>query len=565
MLLFLIPFVIQLSILFLVIIPGKFAVYGSNDDALIASFSVDNSLGTNSDNWIFIQSLLSMPATFLQQIFPSIGVFGFILALTIIISISSIFTLIYFVEIRFNKIVFIIILSVTLSIFFMFSIIAPTYTGAAIYSGTSGFAILFFLIRSKSKNNNDLLVLASLLLSLSYLIRVESFLLTFGFFLVIIIFDILLFRNLNKDIQILKIPGIFLILVFLFNFMLEHINYNDNKWADYIALNDHRHSIQLRTAEYDLENHLTDLNWSEYDYLMFRKFSLADPLKLNENSLQIAVNSTESTRGISALTSANLKNEIIFINYSYSNFHWIFFIILFATATFFVGLRLKNFVFILHTILILFLSFFINFVFAVSYHLPDRLTFNFIYIGLVAILVLAISEFSKLKNEKLSYNIFLLFMTSLLVFTVFQSFPKEFNARAESQKSNIEISALQSRALNQNNKDALYVGTGSRLRYQWQDPYRAYKNLSSNDNLIIIGWHNLSPIWDTQVTDKGIDPNKFHQEFLKNEDLYWIDDVGALEGLQGFYQQYSKNSVVIDDQGFLGTDFYRVYKVTEIK
>ena len=218
MLLFLIPFLVQVAILIFYVIPGKFAVYGSNDDGLIASFSVDNSLSTDKDNWIFIKSLISMPVTLLQEMFPSIGMYGLLLAGTIIISISAIFPLVYFVSRIYIKVLLIVIIAVTFSIFFMFSIIAPTYTGAAIYAGASGFAILLFLFRNNSKNNLDLLILASLLLSISYLIRLESFLLTFGFFLSIFIFHLILSKQFNHNRQIVIIPGMFLFFVFIINY-----------------------------------------------------------------------------------------------------------------------------------------------------------------------------------------------------------------------------------------------------------------------------------------------------------------------------------------------------------
>jgi len=564
-LLFVIPFFIQLSILIFYIIPGGFAIYGSNDDALIASFSVDQSIGSDSDNWVFIKSLLSMPATLLQQALPSLGVFGFILALTIITAISSVFPLIYFVNNLITKILLIVTLSLTLSIFFLFSTISPTYTGAAMYAGASGFAILLFLIRSNTKNNADLLVLASFLLALSYLIRLESFLLSLGFFLVILIIDLVFFKNFNIDKQIAKIPSIFLIVIFLSNLVLETINYNDKNWQEYIQLNDLRHSIQLRTAEYDLENHISDLNWSKYDYTMFRKFSLADPQKLNLESMQTAVAATESTRGIKALTSANIKNEIIFINYSYTTLRWVFAIILLGLAALFVGLGVKNLIFLFYSVVVVLLSFMINFIFATSYHLPYRLTFNFIYVALVAILVIAVSEFSKLVNNDRKYQLLFVLIIFLLSLTFYQTVPHELDNKIRYQKIDIEIFKKQKVALANLDSSVIYVGTGSRVEYHRQNPYKPYENPSVNGNLIIIGWHNLSPTWNTTVRRSGIDPNRFHQEFLKNEKLFWIDDEGSLEMLKGFYEQYASGAVVIDDQGAFGKDFYRILKITETK
>jgi hypothetical protein len=565
MLLFLIPFLVQVAILIFYVIPGKFAVYGSNDDGLIASFSVDNSLSTDKDNWIFIKSLISMPVTLLQEMFPSIGMYGLLLAGTIIISISAIFPLVYFVSRIYIKVLLIVIIAVTFSIFFMFSIIAPTYTGAAIYAGASGFAILLFLFRNNSKNNVDLLILASLLLSISYLIRLESFLLTFGFFLSIFIFHLILSKQFKHNRQIVIIPGMFLFFVFIINFFLDQSNYKKNDWQMYLALNEHRHAIQLRAAEYALENNLTEINWSESDYVMFKKFSLADPNKLNENALITAFKATESTRGIGALTSANLKNEAIFINYSYSGYYWMLIVVLFSLSALFVGLGIKNLIFLLYTIFILIISISINYIFAVSYHLPDRLTFNFIFLTLVALFVIAISEYSLSKKNDLKYIGLSLFVTILLVVNVNESFPDEFYARAEFQKNNIKIFKEQRKSLMATNTNSYFVATGSRIRYAWQNPYFSYKNPAKSNNLIISGWHNLSPIWNTQVRQKGLDPNKFHQEFFKNENLYWIDDDGAKSLLEDFHQQYTTEEVIIEDVGYLGSEFYRILQISTQK
>ena len=565
MLLFLIPFLVQVSILIFYVIPGKIAIYGANDDSLMASFSVDEQIGKNSDNWIFIKSLLSMPATLLQQIIPEVSIYGLILAFTVIISISAIFPLVNFVKKTEIKIILILILSCVFSIFFIFSVIAPTYTGAAIFSGASGFAILFFLTRINERKNIDLLILTSVLLSLSYLIRFESFILSFGFFSFLIFIDLIIFRNFKNTLFTIKVPSFILLIIFLLNLVMEQINYSGDDWDQYLSLNDSRHSIQLRTAEYVLVDHLEQLDWSESDYLMFRKFSLADPVKINAETLQSAVNVTSYTRGIDAVVSANIKNELVFINYSYSSFYWLIIIILFAISAIFVGLGLKNLFFLFYTTIILAISVLINYVFAVSYHLPYRLTFNFIFLFVVAILVVAISEYSRQSEQSRSYTILLFLMTALLSVSVVQTLPKEFEARVEYQIRDKVLFNLQQSKLSESEVDMVFVGTGSRLLYQMQDPYRAYQGISNEANFIFIGWHSLSPIWNTQVLQKGLDPNKFHQEFLENKNLYWIDDEGAIPLLKDFYQQYTTEEVIVEDMGYLGSEFYRILKISTQK
>jgi len=559
------PFVIQISILFFYVIPKRIAIYGSNDDALIASFSVDQSLGVDSDNWIFIKSLLSIPSTYMQKLFPSIGIYGLVLALTIIISISALFPLLSFLNSKYLRYNYLLILSVVTFVFFIVAILNPTYTGAALFSGASGFAIIFFLIRTEVKNPIDLLVLSSVLISLSYLIRAESFLLTLGFFSILILFELLVLKKSFLILHILKVPLIFFAIIFSTNLIFDKVNYSGNDWQEYLALNDLRHSIQLRTAEYALEDHLSEMGWSQHDYIMFKKFSLADPEKLNSSTLKIAVEVSESSRGLQAIASANVKNELIFIKYSYSPLNWLLLLLFFTVIALFVGLAINNLIFLLYLILISFLGLAINYVFAVSYHFPERLTFNVLFMIVTAIFIIAISEGIKLDSILPIYKYISATMTLLLFFVVLQVFPTEYSKRTLGNKDKLENFNLQNKTLAASEEFSVFLGTGSRLMFQWQDPYRSYKNLDPREKIIIIGWHNFSPIWNTLVTEKGLDPTKLHQNVLEQENLRWVDNEGARELLEAFHEQYADGSVAVEDLGQLGNDFYRIFKISEIK
>jgi hypothetical protein len=563
--LILIPALIQYLILLFIVNPKQWAIYGSNDDALIASFSVDEVIGTDKDNWVFIKSLISIPATWLQSFFFTQGVFGYVLAFVIIFSTSSLFLVSSAINSRFIKINFLLIVTLATIVFYPFAILNPTYTGAALFSGSVGFGILLFILRSNQKSYFDLLVISGILISFSYLIRTESFLLALGFFGVVALIDIVFYKKFSINLAFLKIPVIIFITVLSSNLILDKINYSSDDWKEYLALNDLRHSIQLRTAEYVLVEHLSEVGWSEYDYSMFRKFSLADSEKLSTTSLEKAIDVTDSTRGLKALASANLKNELIFINYSYNNQHWILLFVVFLGLILISIFFFRNIKLTFYLLFIFLVWLGVNYLFAVSYHLPDRLTFNLIYMLAIALIVVGFSEnFDKVKYRKyLKIPNYLLYM--LLFFALIQILPDKISQRIEQNIKRAEIYQLQKNYFSTLKNNEIFTGTGSRFIYQGQSPYHRFETPGDLSQTIFTGWHNLSPIWDTQVTDRGIDPNKFHQEFLRNENLYWIDDVGALEGLQGFYQQYSQNSVVIEDQGFLGTDFYRVYKVTEIK
>ena len=190
-----IAFTFQSLVLFLVIIPNNLAVYGSNDDALIAGFSVDETLGADARNWVFIKGLLSTPTTEFQNTLNNYGAYGLLLAFVIILSTSALFSVTFSIE-NFTVKSFVSFYTILILIIFsFFALLTPTYTGSAIFSGSVGFGILFLIYKVKVDNAKDLILLSSILISLSYLLRVESFLLTFGFFIFLFLFEWLFFKH----------------------------------------------------------------------------------------------------------------------------------------------------------------------------------------------------------------------------------------------------------------------------------------------------------------------------------------------------------------------------------
>ncbi len=82
--------------------------------------------------------------------------------------------------------------------------------------------------------------------------------------------------------------------------------------AEFLSLNDLRHSLQLRAAEYYLDENLTKLAGPEENFDMFQKFSLFDNRILNQENLIKLVNANDSTRGPTAILNADISNELKF-------------------------------------------------------------------------------------------------------------------------------------------------------------------------------------------------------------------------------------------------------------
>ena len=571
LLLFLIPFLVQAYLVFFYLLPKKLAVYGTNDDALIASFSTDPELGLDKDNWIFIKSLFSIPATYLQEFFPGLGVYGVLIALTIILSTSAFYLLFYFVPTNFLKLTYIVVYTIVVIVFGSIALINPTYTGAAIFSGAIGFALLLFTIISGKSRTIDLSILGTVLIGLSYLIRTESFLLTLGFYLILFGFYFLVNRKLKINFIKLIVPSLLFMLVFLINFGLDRNNYRSVEWQEFLNLNDLRHSLQLRTAEYYLDENLNQVDWSEENFDMFQKFSLFDDKILNQENLIKLVKASDSTRGPTSILNANISNELNFIQWSYftyGGFDWILQLIVFLIFALIVtlGRRSINLVFYLLSIILISISF--NLVFAVSYHLPPRLTFNFLFLVAISVMIMAISEVIKLESTSFPYKILSSLTTTALILFTYSQFPDEINAKIEVNKNDLKIFDSQENAVNElqtQNPEITLVGTGSRIVYYYQNPYKILKNVNSSDQLVISGWHNLSPISDKKISTQGFSSENFHEEILNNSNIYWIDSENAQELLQKYFQQYSASKVTVEDMGFLGDPFFRIYKISTQK
>jgi hypothetical protein len=553
-------FLVQTLILFLVIIKNNFAVYGSNDDALIANFSIDGSLGSDKNNWIFIKSLFSIPLTFLQNYFGDVGVYGLFLGFVIILSVSALITLISFINDKSLRRIWLTLMSLVLFLFSFFSLLNPTYTGAAIFSGAVGFGLLLFVISVAVPPKKDLLILSGVLIAISYVIRFESFLLSLGFFTVLLMITQILNRSRGISLKELLIPALIFFLVSSSNFILDRNNYSSEEWKDFLAINDVRHQIHLRTAEYVLGDYLSEIGWSESDYGMFRKFSLADQEKLNLTSLDKALEVSGFTRGVDALVGANYKNELIFINYSYLSFHWLIFLLLILFLL--VYLLTKHKIKYLITVLfILILGLAINYVFAVSYHMPDRLTFNILFMLFVGyfITVLLLNLDAELPSN--SIKLFGVSISVLFIIIFTRLVPGNIDLRIEQNQKLQNIYSLQREYLLRQDIDQVFIGTGSRLIYAGQSPYKKIQQIGQEGQNLIMGWHNLSPIWRKNVSNVGLDAENFHKSVLESNNVYILENSDASTLLLDFYDQYSTSSIELLDTGFLGTDFYRIFKL----
>jgi hypothetical protein len=306
-----------------------------------------------------------------------INVYSWILIFSVFFSFSLLTLNFFLINQVKAKVLFLLWILLGYIIFVPWFSVSPTYTGAAVFLGASGFATLYFTIKKHSNKLLDLNIYAGIAISLSFLIRTESFALAFLLFLIMTSWLLVLKEKIY--FKSLISPIVILLIVLTSNFILDKLNYENESWDYYLELNQLRHSIQLRAPEKNIELIATNINWTQEDFVMFRKFSLIDQDKFNTDALEIIMSESRFDRGVFGLLRADPSSKYSYILNSYKPFIWIiFFLIFIAIASLALVKNLRTH---FYSLLVLFLTFSaVSYLLAASYQLPERITFNFLFL-----------------------------------------------------------------------------------------------------------------------------------------------------------------------------------------
>ncbi len=532
-------------------------IYGTNDDALISSIASGTLTGSYESHWIFIKSLLSMPATILQSKLDLINIYSWILILSVFYAFSLLVLNFFLISQIKARIIFLLWILLGYIIFVPWFSISPTYTGAAVFLGASGFSTLYLTINREGNKFLDLNIYAGIAISLSFLIRTESFALSFMLFLVMTCW--LLVRKQKINFNSLVAPIAILLIVFTSNFFLDKLNYKDESWSYYLELNQLRHSIQLRAPEKKVELIAVNINWTQDDYVMFRKFSLIDQEKFNSDALEVIMDESRFDRGVFGLLRADPLSKYNYILNSYKPFTWIIIFLIFIAIS---SLALvKNMRSHVYSLIVLFLAFSaISYLLAASYQLPERITFNFLF--LVYVFLLSSFFLHQLNDSNIAFA--LIGLSSLISIIIASAATCDrLVSRSTLNQTMHEVFDSQREYLNSDENTFIYIATGSRLRESWQDPYAGYQKISTSDNVIFLGWHNFSPLWNKQVSNLGLNPDTLIKDAIDSERVIWVEDIHMQNTLQSFLMNYSGSQIAVIDIGYVGTPDYRAYLINK--
>jgi hypothetical protein len=386
--------------------------------------------------------------------------------------------------------------------------------------------------------------------------------------LIILSFPIIAFNFYeNRDIKRFKtlfIPIGIVIFVFIANSQLVKIVYSGDEWQKYLSTNSVRHKIQLRAPERILETNYQKFGWDKSTYLQFKNFELVDPLAMNSEKLSEIYSENSSNTIYRFFSEFNQMKYLESIKNAFLNFTWIIFLIIFqiilsTVMLFRLKSVLKYFVF-----LVFFGASFSLIIYVISnnYHIPERITISML--GLSSLVLLAV--FSSINASATDFKIkslaAMLIFCSVFCNPYLTRFSAELNARQNMYKDRNELAKNQSLALRSLEPKAVVVSGASSLRFDWINPYSKFESIDPRDRTLILGWHNLSPVWNQKVKELGLIESNFYENLI-NHNVYWASQTESELDIQDYWSGKFGNSTQVTKISEIGNSEYGLYKITK--
>jgi hypothetical protein len=555
---------LQIAYLYFVMPISKVAVYGTNDDALISSISNGQLTGNPNGHLIFLNPLISFPISWLQQLNNDINLYIYFLTFVVTISFATVLAQLqikHSVSFQ-NRVISLILWSLISVTFISWFSLSPTYTGASIFAaGASAcFAILYLSNDSTIEKNKYLLLVTFLILFfISISIRLES-LYIFVFFLLIVLIPKYFFSKISlKNFLIITLSSL---LIFLTNVIGEKIVYNQNEWKEFYETNQLRHKIQLREPERKLESSYSEIGWDKETYDLFTRFILIDESKMNSENLSRVLEVTDENQVAVFLQNFSIKKIVENTKLAFAPWTWLvmLFGLIVVVNILNVYRKPKIWEFILQLVLFISGIPLLFLYLATSYHLPERISVNLL--GGLALILLTISSQSVIISAK-SRKIFLISQILIAIIgSIFylQRFQIELKARQDLYSTWRSIGEQQRISLSSLPKEIKVIGSASSIKSDWQNPYTNFKSLDDRNNLFILGWHNLSPVWDVGIERMNFNSIDLYSNLLESN-VYWATNKDDFLTIKEYLTIKSGKEISIKDLGPVGYDQYHYYQL----
>lgn len=540
------------------------AIYGTNDDALIASISGGQLTGTPDGHLVFLNPLISFPISWLQIFVDQFSVFSWFLTFSAITSFALLFGLITIQNHLSNsyKLIMSIFWILSMTTFVSWFALAPNYTGASIFliGVSASFTYMYLSKNQKIEENNSRLYLSISLITffLSILIRRESVYIFLFFLIIVLIPKIRNFKILIRKITILLGLGLFLISI---NIASEELIYDTDDWGDYYKTNSLRHKVQLRSPERMLEDKFSEVGWNRSNLELFYRFILVDKNYMNEKYMSKIIEVTKENKLNKLVNFFNVANFVGNTKIAFTAWTWI--VMLFTFQFFIILINKVNFskrneylfLNILLTAGVPTLFLLLN----IYYQLPDRISVSLMAASSLLILTLGLEDvIEKQKSKRIfvySQIVFVLFFSYLYI----QRLQIELSARSNLYKGWISIGDQQKQSLSKLGNEIIVIGSASSIKSEWQNPYLKFSPLDGRNRTIILGWHNLSPIWYKNIDYYGLANKDFFLNLMR-PGVYWATNADDILAMKQHLSERLKRDVVPTDLGSIGYEQYHYFK-----
>lgn len=540
---------------------AKSAVYGTNDDALIASISSGQLTGSPEGHLVFINPLLSFPIAWLQSFLSNINIYTLSLLLFVTLSFSLILALIMVQNnLRLES-------KIILSIFWLLSTVtfvswytlAPTYTAASLFmSGTSScFAYSYFSQKFNGIESKVALVLSLVTLMISLSIRRESFYLYIFFLLIILVVQ---YRNIQNQLKKSIFFGIVTFLIFLLNLGAEKLVYNNGIWKEYYQTNSLRHIIQTREPERILETRYSEIGWSKSNLDLFVRFILVDRDYMNSTSMMKINEFTQENNLSKVFNFFTLSNLIANTKIAFNAWTWIVMLFAFQFISILISIRVGKdkikFIFFAFLVTIGVPSLYL--ILNIYFKLPDRVSVSVMAMVSLLILTLGLDALRSGIKQKTIFTFIQLSLVLIFSFFYLQRFQVELQARAALYEDLRDIGSKQQKSLSSLPDEILVIGSASVIKAEYQNPYVKFSSLDRRNKTIILGWHNLSPIWQDSIQKYNLPESVFYRNLME-PNIYWATYNDDAMVMKNHLSELLYKDISVKDLGPIGYEKFHYY------
>jgi hypothetical protein len=456
---------------------------------------------------------------------------------------------------------------IILSIFWLLSTVtfvswytlAPTYTAASLFmSGTSScFAYYYFSQTFNRIESKVALVLSVITLLISLSIRRESFYL-YIFFLLII--SVVQYKNIQKQLKKSIFFAIVTLLIFLLNLGAEKLVYNSGIWKEYYQTNSLRHIIQTREPERILETSYSEIGWSKSNLDLFVRFILVDRDYMNSETM-IKINElTQENNFSKVLNFFTVSNLIENTKIAFNAWTWIVMLFAFQFISILISIRkgkdkfkLIFFAFLV-TIGVPSLYLILN----IYFKLPDRISVSVMAIVSLLILTIGLDTLRSDIKQKTIFTFIQISLVLLFSFFYLQRFQVELQARGGLYQDLRDIGSKQQQSLSSLPDQVLVIGSASVIKAEYQNPYVKFSSLDGRNKTIILGWHNLSPIWEDSIEKFNLPESVFYRNLIE-QNIYWAtyDDDAIV--MKNHLSELLNKGISVRDLGPIGYEKFHYY------